>query len=102
MSKADYRKIFCETCMSQSQCGYYRDNDGEYCPMLKFYDMGYRQAEKDLELTWEDIPKILHICEQLKTRWWFRDDEQTKQIGRQPFWEEVLKRFKAMKDNESK
>ena len=55
------------------------------------------QVEKDLELTWEDIPKILHICEQLKTRWWFRDDEQTKLIGTQVFWEEVLKQFKDLK-----
>lgn len=48
-------------------------------------------------LTWEDIPKILSICENLKTSWWFRDNEQTKKIGKQPFWEEVLKRFKAQK-----
>ena len=58
------------------------------------------QAEKDNELTWEDIPRILHHCEQLKISWWFID--KTKEIGKQPFWEEVLKRFnkerRQMKD----
>ena len=58
---------------------------------------GYHQAEKDLELTWEDIPEIFRISEQLKTSWWFRDYEQTKLIGTQVFWEEVLKRFKERK-----
>ena len=62
------------------------------------YNDGYHQAEKDLELTWEDIPKIFQISEELKTSWWFRDNEQTKQIGKQPFWEEVLKRFKERKE----
>ena len=61
--------------------------------------VGYQQAEKDLELTWEDIPKIFSISEQLKTSWWFRDNEQTKLIGTQVFWEEVLKRFKEKKDD---
>lgn len=59
---------------------------------------GYHQAEKDLELTWEDIPEIFRISEQLKTSWWFRDNEQTKLIGTQVFWEEVLKRFKDLKE----
>jgi hypothetical protein len=57
------------------------------------------QAEKDLELGWEDIPEIFRISEQLKTSWWFRDNEQTKQIGTQVFWEEVLKRFKERKEH---
>ena len=48
---------------------------------------GYHQAEKDLELTWEDIPEIFRISEQLKTSWWFRDNELTKKIGTQVFWE---------------
>jgi hypothetical protein len=54
--------------------------------------------EVDLEkesLTWEDIPELLSISEQLKTSWWFRD--RTKEIGTQVFWEEVLKRFKERK-----
>ena len=59
---------------------------------------GYQQAEEDLELTWEDMPEIFRISEQLKTSWWFRDNEQTKQIGTQVFWEEVLKRFKDFKE----
>lgn len=62
------------------------------------FEYGYLKAEKDNELTWEDIPKIFSISEQLKTSWWFRDNEQTKQIGTQVFWEEVLKRFKAQKE----
>ena len=59
----------------------------------QYFIDGYQQAEKDLELTWEDIPKIFQISEELKTSWWFRDNEQTKLIGTQTFWEEVLKRF---------
>ena len=66
--------------------------------IIRGYKEGYRQAEKDFELTWEDIPKIFQISERLKTSWWFRDNEQTKLIGTQVFWEEVLKRFKAIKD----
>ena len=61
--------------------------------MMSAYEKGYHQAEKDLELSWEDIPEIFRISERLKTSWWFRDNEQTKQIGTQVFWEEVLKRF---------
>ena len=50
---------------------------------------------KKESLTWEDIPELLSISEQLKTSWWFMD--RTKEIGTQAFWEEVLKRFKAQK-----
>ena len=64
------------------------------------YFEGYQQAEKDLELTWEDIPEIFRISEQLKTSWWFRDNEQTKLIGTQVFWEEVLKRFQERKEKQ--
>ena len=57
-------------------------------------------VSEDLELSWEDIPKIFQISEELKTSWWFRDNEQTKLIGTQTFWEEVLKRFnKQRKEN---
>ena len=65
--------------------------------ILSFLDT-LEVKEKDLELTWEDIPKIFQISEELKISWWFRDNEQTKLIGKQPFWEEVLKRFKDKKE----
>lgn len=66
--------------------------------MMTAYEEGYHQAEKDLEMSWEDIPELFRISEQLKTSWWFRDNEQTKLIGTQTFWEEVLKRFKERKE----
>ena len=49
---------------------------------------GYHQAEKDLELTWEDIDWIVGeaVCR-------VEEDGETEQICK-----EVLKRFKAMKD----
>ena len=66
--------------------------------IIRGYKEGYHQAEKDNELTWEDIHKIFQISEELKISWWFRDDEQTKLIGTQVFWEEVLKRFKDYRE----
>ena len=57
-------------------------------------------VSENLKLSWEDIPKIFQISEELKTSWWFRDNEQTKLIGTQIFWEEVLRRFnKQRKEN---
>lgn len=70
------------------------------CMERPAYIAGYHQAERDLKLSWEDIPRILSISEQLKISWWFRDNEQTKQIGTRVFWEEVLKRFKELKGGE--
>lgn len=45
-----------------------------------FYRKGYEQAEKDLVLTWEDMAKIDAII--------------------QKFYEEVLKRFREIKDEQ--
>ena len=49
---------------------------------------GYHQAEKDLELTWEDIDWIVGeaVCR-------VEEDGETEQICK-----EVLKRFKVMKN----
>ena len=89
--------LFCHHCL---ECGHLTFAQHEVKELAKyFYELGHQQAEEDLELTWEDIPEILRISEQLKTSWWFRDNEQTKQIGTQVFWEEVLKRFKERKKN---
>ena len=76
---------------------HFQDGRLRNCSCKEAFLLGYHQAEKDLEINWKDIPEILRISEQLKTSWWFRDNEQTKKIGTQVFWEEVLKRFKERK-----
>jgi hypothetical protein len=80
--------------------GDYRGQGDSNSKIREAYINGYHQAEKDLELSWEDIPKLFSISEQLKTSWWFKDNEQTKLIGTQTFWEEVLKLFKEKKEKE--
>lgn len=54
-------------------------------------DFCSRSNIKNKMLTWEDIPKILHLCESLKTKWWFM--YRTKEIGTQSFFETVLEQF---------
>ena len=71
----------------------------EVCPIDSMQE---EPVSEDLKLSWEDIPKIFQISEELKTSWWFRDNEQTKKIGTQVFWEEVLKRFKEGKRDKHK
>ena len=46
---------------------------------------GYRQAEKDLELSWEDVKKIEALC--------FKVDIECD-LEEKEYYEEVLKRFK--------
>lgn len=49
------------------------------------YQQGYKQAEKDLELTWEDIKLIWNITDELEN------------MSEEEFYNEVLKRFKEKK-----
>lgn len=51
------------------------------------YKQGYEQAEKDLELTWEDISDIIEI-----------HDDVLEMESCENVYMEVLKRFKAMKE----
>lgn len=56
---------------------------------------GYQQAEKDLELTWEDIRELYIIFAEVDTEIEFcKCDIQTETIG---YYQEVLKHFKAQK-----
>lgn len=57
------------------------------------YQEGYEQAEKDLELTWEDIKTIEQIT---VTSDWY-DFEISGKLWSKEFYEEVLKRFKEAK-----
>ena len=54
------------------------------------YIEGYHQAEKDLELTWEDIREI--YCTTLNLR-----EHLGASVFGEPLYQEVLKRFKERK-----
>lgn len=57
----------------------------------KYFIEGYHQAEKDLELTWEDIEKIDDITLRLDA------SAESTGMSNQEFYQEVLKRFKDLK-----
>jgi hypothetical protein len=67
------------------------------------YFEGYNQAEKDSELTWEDIRIILDAENDI-----IRECNSQKKLvivtypKGEDYYGEILKRFKEMKDNESK
>lgn len=52
---------------------------------------GYHQAEKDLELTWENMFDIFHLVNEVLDD--YADGKTKKEVG-----EEVLKRFKEEKE----
>ena len=52
---------------------------------------GYHQAEKDIELTWEDLATIEKLGDD------FIKHNQTP-MSNEEFYKEVLKRFKAQKE----
>ena len=59
------------------------------------YKQGYEQAEKDLELTWEDIAGILDVTDVIAN-----DDsmeECLKTMSEEEYCQEILKRFKENK-----
>ena len=56
---------------------------------------GYHQAEKDLELTWEDVSKIISIDQQVCGTMGISDYTHNHQQA----MEEVLKHFKEKKEN---
>ena len=61
---------------------------------------GYEQAEKDLELTWEDIADILDVTDVIAN-----DDsmeERLKTMSEEEYCREVLKRFKDLKNGTTK
>lgn len=51
---------------------------------------GYHQAEKDLELTWEDLATIEKLGDDLSST-------ITSFMSNEEFYKEVLKRFKDLK-----
>ena len=56
---------------------------------------GYHQAEKDLELTWEDIKQICDIEFEEACR--LQRNKKSSLIYKEQHYQEVLKRFKERK-----
>ena len=62
-----------------------------------FYIKGYQQAEKDLELTWEDVADILDVTDIIAN-----DDSmevRLKTMSEEEYCQEVLKRFKEKRND---
>ena len=59
------------------------------------FNNGYHQAEKDLELTWEDIEKIVDLYDDVYCD--FSIDGKGGKINAEEHYQEVLKRFKEKK-----
>ena len=88
MSKAEDRALEkYPIVMSQysDNCKEYDSNESDRLTFIE----GYHQAEKDLELTWEDVKKIEAIC--------FKVDIECD-LEEKEYYEEVLKRFKERKE----
>lgn len=59
------------------------------------YERGYKQAEKDLALTWGDVQLLDHFVLEL-----VREEKEGKDWGDgKEFYTEVLTRFKKFKDD---
>ena len=59
------------------------------------YKQGYHQAEKDLELNWEDMFTIFCLVNEVLDD--YADGKTKKEVG-----EEILKRFKDFKERKEK
>ena len=98
MSKAEKRALEAYPILFSERHGY----DDTFKDRRESYIKGYHQAEKDLELGWEDIREIYSIL--LNVQGETSDDylltlsipERIENEHRE--YKEVLKRFKALKD----
>jgi hypothetical protein len=66
------------------------------CSSKDAFLLGYHQAEKDLELTWEDMRELYIIFAEVdvETELCKADNIKSETIG---YYQEVLKRFKTEK-----
>ena len=68
-----------------------RDGYDEKLRERKGFVKGYHQAEKDLELTWNDMREIYYTTLYLK-------EHLGASVFGEPLYQEVLKRFKERKE----
>lgn len=68
----------------------------EYADMCRsFFIEGYEQAEKDLALTWEDVQLLDFYAMECQVE----ESKGRKFNSSQEFFEEVLRRFNAIKED---
>lgn len=63
---------------------------------------GYHQAEKDLELTWEDIEEIYLLVIEKDNAYMEANAQNDYQYDVKEMYQEVLKRFKYFKERKEK
>ena len=85
--KAEQRALEAYPVLFSERRGY----DNTFKDRRESYIKGYHQAEKDLELTWEDIKEIYFLFKTVKNEWY---GHEFSDYG---ICREVLKRFKAKK-----
>ena len=56
---------------------------------------GYHQAEKDLELSWKDVKKIIRIHTDIYLDFFIHDNDY--KVDTKEYYQEVLRRFKELK-----
>lgn len=74
---------------------YFQDGRLRSCSSKEAFLLGYHQAEKDLELTWEDIKQICDIAFEEACR--LQRNMKGSLIYKEQHYQEVLKRFKNLK-----
>ena len=74
---------------------YFLDGRLRNCSRHEAFIEGYRQAEKDLELTWEDVFGIFCLVNEVLDD--YAEGKTKKEVG-----EEVLKRFNEQRKDEAK
>ena len=90
MSKAEERALEAYPKETRDITGFVVDI-GHPQYMRDLYIEGYHQAEKDLELTWEDIEAINQLL-------WDLCEEYSGKKDNEGYYQEVLKRFKETRN----
>ena len=74
---------------------YARTLSEDYNQIYDAVKYGYHQAEKDLELTWEDIRELYIIFAEVDVEIdFYKTDIKTETLG---YYQEILRRFKERK-----
>ena len=85
MSKAEDRYLEC-----------FQDGRVRNCSSKEAFLLGYHQAEKDLELTWEDMVLIHRCIKDAMNYHLYKMMEGME--GQEVVYQEVLKRFKKQRN----